>query len=105
MFDASMKTVSEKKKYNKFLKQLKSKGYIMLQKSVYYSFSRSSSLFVAEIKNIRKIDRTNLTYVEPHRIIINDITFLAFNYSNEIFIENLSNNIKLSDLENYLKSI
>ena len=27
--------------------------------------------------SIRKIDRTNLTYVEPHRIIINDITFLA----------------------------
>ncbi len=26
--------------------------------------------------SIRKIDRTNLTYVEPHRIIINDITFL-----------------------------
>ena len=24
--------------------------------------------------SIRKIDRTNLTYVEPHRIIINDIT-------------------------------
>ena len=55
--------------------------------------------------NIRKIDKTNLTYIEPHRIIINNITFLAFNYSNEIFIENLSNNIKLSDLENYLKSI
>ena len=47
--------------------------------------------------SIRKIDRTNLTYVEPHRIIINDITFLAFNYSNEIFIENLSNKIKLSE--------
>ena len=47
--------------------------------------------------------RTNLTYVEPHRIIINYITFLAFNYSNEIFIENLYNKIKLSDLENYLK--
>ena len=55
--------------------------------------------------SIRKIDKTNLTYIEPHRIIINNITFLAFNYSNEIFIENLSNNIKLSDLENYLKSI
>ena len=52
--------------------------------------------------SIRKIDRTNLTYVEPHRIIINDITFLAFNYSNEIFIENLSNKIKLSELEEYL---
>jgi hypothetical protein len=55
--------------------------------------------------SIRKIDRTNLTYIEPHRIIINNITFLAFNYSNEIFIENLSNKIKLSDLEDYLKTI
>ena len=55
--------------------------------------------------SIRKIDKTNLTYIEPHRIIINNITFLAFNYSNEIFIENLSNKIKLSELEDYLKSI
>ena len=53
--------------------------------------------------SIRKIDKTNLNYSEPHRIIINDITFLAFNYSNEIFIENLSNKIKLSELENYIK--
>lgn len=53
--------------------------------------------------NLRIIDKTNLTYLEPHRIIINDITFLAFNYSNEIFIENLNNKIKLSELENYLK--
>lgn len=49
--------------------------------------------------SIRKIDKTNLTYIEPHRIIINNTTFLAFNYSNEIFIENLSNKIKLSELE------
>ena len=55
--------------------------------------------------SIRKIDRTNLTYVEPHRIIINDITFLTFNYSNEIFIENLCNKMKLSDLEDNKKSI
>ena len=54
--------------------------------------------------NIRKIDRTNLTYIEPHRIIINNTTFLAFNYSNEIFIENLSNKIKLSELEDYIKA-
>mgnify|MGYP003224160454 CR=1 FL=1 len=31
--------------------------------------------------NIRNIDRTNLSYIEPHRIIIKEITFLAFNYS------------------------
>ena len=55
--------------------------------------------------SIRKIDKTNLTYIEPHRIIINNTTFLAFNYSNEIFIENLSNKIKLSELEDYIKAI
>ena len=55
--------------------------------------------------SIRKIDKTNLTYIEPYRIIINNTTFLAFNYSNEIFIENLFNKIKLSELEDYLKTI
>ena len=55
--------------------------------------------------NIRKIDRTNLTYIEPNRIIIKDKTFLVFNYSNEVFIENLSNKIKLSEFEDYLKTI
>ena len=46
--------------------------------------------------SIRRVEYTNLTYIEPHRIIINDIIFLAFNYFNEIFIENLNNKIKLS---------
>ncbi len=54
--------------------------------------------------NVRKIDKTNLTYIEPHRIIIKGINFLALNYSNEIFIENLSNKKRLSDLEEYLKN-
>ncbi len=51
--------------------------------------------------SIRKIDKTNLTYIESYRIIINNTTFPAFNYSNEIFIENLFNKIKLSELEDY----
>ena len=55
--------------------------------------------------NIRKINKTNLNYIEPHRIIIKGVTFLAFNYSNEIFVENLSKNIKLSDLETFIKQI
>lgn len=58
------------------------------------------------IKNgsIINVEGSNLTYLEPHRIIINDITFPTFNYSNEIFIENLNNKIKLSELEDYLKT-
>ena len=55
--------------------------------------------------SIRKIDKTNLSYIEPHRIIINNNLFLAFNYSNEIYINNLSKKIKISELENYIKTM
>ena len=53
--------------------------------------------------SIRKLDKTNLTYIEPHRVIIKSIAFLVFNYSNDVYISNLSKKIKLSELEEYLK--
>ncbi|MBQ2946876.1 MAG: hypothetical protein IJE04_03395, partial [Bacilli bacterium] len=46
--------------------------------------------------SIRNIDKTNISYVEPHKVIIKGITFLIFNYSQDIYINNLSNKIKLS---------
>ena len=55
--------------------------------------------------SIRKIENTNLSYIEPHRVVIKDITFLVFNYSNDVYISNLSKKIKLSELEEYLKTI
>ena len=51
-----------------------------------------------------RINKTNLMYIEPHRIIINNTTFLVFNYSTDIYIENLSNKMKLSELEDYIKN-
>ena len=54
--------------------------------------------------SIRMIEHTNLQYVEPHRVIIKGITFLAFNYESNLYIENLSNAIPLNDLEQYIKS-
>ena len=45
--------------------------------------------------SIRKIDKSNLVYVESYKVIINNIMFFVFNYFNEIFIDNLSNKIKL----------
>ena len=53
--------------------------------------------------SIRKIDKTNLTYIEPHRIIIKGITFLAFNYSKTLYVGNLSNKLELKDLETFIK--
>ena len=55
--------------------------------------------------SIRKVDKTNLSYIEPHKIIIKEQLFLAFNYSNDIYIGNLSNKINITELESVIKSI
>lgn len=36
--------------------------------------------------SIRTIEHTNLTYIEPHRVIIRGISFLFFNYSNDFYV-------------------
>ena len=55
--------------------------------------------------SIKKIEHTNLSYIEPHRIIIKGITFLAFNYSKTIYVGNLSNKIEINELESFIKEL
>lgn len=66
-------------------------------------FSHTTPTFINGY--IHKVAKTNLSYVEPHKINIKGITFLAFNYSNKIYIKNLSQKIKISELEDYLKGV
>ena len=66
-------------------------------------FSKVTPTFING--SIRKIENTNLIYIEPHTVIIKDTTFLVFNYSNEIYISNLTRKIRLSELEEYLNSM
>ena len=66
-------------------------------------FSKVNPTFING--SIRKLERTNLTYIEPHRVIIKNVTFLVFNYSNDIYITNLTKKIKLSELKEYWKNV
>ncbi len=66
-------------------------------------FSKVTPKFVNG--SIRKLEKTNISYIEPHRVIIKNITFLVFNYSNDVYVSNLTKKIKLSELEEYLKNI
>ena len=66
-------------------------------------FSKVTPTFING--SIRKLDKTNLTYVEPHRVIIKNITFLVFNYSNDVYISNLTKKIKLSELKKKKKNM
>ena len=58
-------------------------------------FSKVTPTFVNG--SIRKIEKTNISYIEPHRVIVKDTTFLVFNYSNDVYISNLAKKIKLSE--------
>ena len=51
---------------------------------------------------IIKVYKYNLSYIDTHKIIINNNVFLAFNYSNEIYINNLSKKIKINELERFV---
>lgn len=55
--------------------------------------------------NIKRINNTNLNYLEPHKIIVNNVTFLAFNYSTDIYVGSLNKKIKLVELEDYIKNM
>jgi len=55
--------------------------------------------------SIKRINNTNLNYLEPHKIIVNNVTFLAFNYSTDIYVGNLIKKIKLVELEDYIKNM
>lgn len=51
------------------------------------------------------VQKTNITYVEPHRVKIEGVTLLAFNYSNELYVEGLNKKIELKDLESFIKAL
>ena len=55
--------------------------------------------------SIRRIEKTNINYIEPNKIIIKDTTFLAFNYSTDIYVDSLNKKIQLVELEDYIKNL
>ncbi len=53
--------------------------------------------------NIINISKTNLAYIEPHKLVINDITYLFFNECQNVYINTLEQLIPFNELENYIK--
>lgn len=76
-----------------------------LRKKIEFICNFCNTTPTIKVGSIRTIENTNISYVEPHQITIKDITFLAFNYSNTLFISNLRESIEISALEDYIKSL
>ncbi len=46
---------------------------------------------------------TNIAYIEPHKLEINEITYLFFNECEDVYINNLNSSIPLKELEGFIK--
>ena len=53
--------------------------------------------------NIINIPKTNIAYIEPHKLFINNITYLFFNECENVYINALEESIPFNELENYIK--
>ena len=54
--------------------------------------------------NVKSIKNTNIAYVKPHIVRINNINYLLFDKSDYIFINGYAKKIEFKDFENYIKS-
>lgn len=56
-----------------------------------------------EIGNIINIPKTNIAYIEPHKLVIDNMTYLFFNECENVYINTLEESIPFNELENYIK--
>ena len=54
--------------------------------------------------NIIHIPKTNIAYIEPHKLEINNIIYLFFNECENVYINTLEEFIPFNDLETHIKA-
>ena len=75
-----------------------------LKKKIIWACSFNNTSPIIKNGSLLKLEPTNVTYVEPHRITINDKLYLLFNGCDYTFIGNLNNKIKLAELDSYIRN-
>ena len=73
------------------------------KKRVEFYLDRTSKKYKFIYGNLVKLSTTNLTYVEPHKAIFDDFMILFFNYSDQIYVNNLMHQISYEDIYDYVK--
>ena len=74
-----------------------------LKKKINWASKYTSTTITLEKGHLIKLEPTNLAYADPHKVIINNYTFLFFNGIDDFYINNLKEKHNLSELENYFK--
>ena len=74
-----------------------------LKKKIDWAKNYTSTPITIEKGQIIKLLPTNLAYIEPHKVLINNYTFLFFNGINVFYINTLHVEHNLTELEKYFK--
>lgn len=53
--------------------------------------------------NLINIPKTNIVYIEPHKLSINGINYLFFNECDKVYINTLGESIPINELQEYIK--
>ena len=72
-----------------------------LKKKINFAKKYSSLDINTQKGALIKLEPTNIAYVEPHKIIINNITFLFFNGIDDFYINDLHEKHHLSELQTF----
>ena len=74
-----------------------------LKKRINWAIKYTSAGVSLENGSLIKLEPTNIDYVDPHKIRINNYIFLFFDWVDDFYINDLREKHKLSELETYFK--
>lgn len=74
-----------------------------LKKKIDWAKKYTSSEITLKKGTLIRLEPTNLAYVEPHKVVICNTTFLFFNNLNVFYVNDLTKTYKLGDLQEYFK--
>ena len=74
-----------------------------LKKKIDWAKNYTSTSITLEKGHLIRLEPSNLAYVDPHKVKINNYTFLFFNGVNTFYVNNLNEPHNLSELEKFFK--
>ena len=74
-----------------------------LKKKINWASKYTSTPIMLEKGHLIRLEPSNLAYVDPHKVVINNYTFLFFNGIDDFYINTLKEKHNLSELGNYFK--
>ena len=74
-----------------------------LKKKIDWAKNYTSTPIKLEKGHLIRLEPSNLAYVDPHKVKINNYTFLFFNGVDTFYVNTLNDKHNLSELEKYFK--